>query len=117
MDIQKNIAQIEELKNQVRQHIQQVVIQLPDNPRIERFSKNPSCFVLSSKDFGDCWDAEYHDFYGQYRKISSWLESQQPEQMLNMLRTIVNQGCIWKDKRNHRFHPDVIEHLRGMNIN
>lgn len=91
------------------------ILALPDNPRIQRVSGNPHCFVMSSSHLGNNWSAEHHDFKKQYELVVRQLEGS-PD-VVNKLLRIVNDGKVKLGGCFHetvRLHDDVIQHLSDL---
>jgi len=84
---------------------------LPDNPRINRIGDRGNCFVMSSKDLGDNWTPEYHDFKWQYNKIVEWINKFTAKRAIDILEEIVRRGSVRISKRTYYFHPDVVAKL------
>lgn len=76
-----------------KESIQGYIKCLPDNPRIRRLSKN--AFVIMSRDLGDVWSPEYHDFQWQYRQVLLKLENASSiTGFRSTLSNIVTSGVI-----------------------
>ncbi|MHA1285793.1 MAG: hypothetical protein ACTSPB_00190 [Candidatus Thorarchaeota archaeon] len=87
---------------------------LPDNPRIKRLDDEGLCFSISSKDLGDNWTPEYHDFKQQYKLIVEWINKSSPQRVMDILEEITTTGQIVMKKQRHKFHPDVITQLKKL---
>ena len=106
-----------ELIGQLKTHI----LSLPDNPRISRI--NSKCFTISSKNLGNNWSAEHHDFKKQYNLIVKELETSEPANIFKKFQTIISEGklvtrcyCGGQMTNSHTLtlHSDVVSHLRKL---
>lgn len=107
------VQQLAELKQRHDQILTELCLHiesLPDNPRIKRLSSN--AFTISSKNLGDNWSAEHHDFKRCYQLIVQYLRKQSPAMFLARFKGIITAGRLivnpaWQIK----LHPDVVAHL------
>lgn len=109
--ISKKLAEIE----RIREETAKTISELPDNPRIQCISDNPSCFVMSSNILSSPqknMSPFYYDFKQQYVTIAEVLRKRPVISTLQCLRHIVENGTLKNDYR--RFHPDVIKHLSAL---
>ena len=95
---------------QLKNHI----LSLPDNPRIKRLAGSPNCFTMSSKDLGNNWSVEHHDFKKQYKIIVKELETSNLSNVYNKLKQIIEEERVVFNKSFSRInlHPDVVSYLR-----
>lgn len=127
-----------EIAEEVKQHevrvetlvsrLKQAILDLPDNPRIKRLSKN--CFVAKSKDVfaSGNWTPVHHDFKAQYRHIVDLVGRAESKNKIQVVKDAVQTGSIrvGGQDRNHSFyrccdtrysirlHEDVRAHLAGL---
>lgn len=100
--------------------LQAMIAELPDNPRINRLSKN--CFTIRSKDLGNNWTPEHHDFKWQYNAIIVDLQNRGPMDAMSKLQAIIGSGKVHRPGSpvspaygNYvNLHPDVITNLRTL---
>jgi hypothetical protein len=85
---------------------------LPENPRTKKLAKN--CFIMSSKDLGECWAAEYHNFNSQYEVVIEIINTSELRVILKALGNIIKDGKVKHKNNVVHFHPDVREHLKGI---
>lgn len=110
MTLREQIADAEKRIAQIRDAIAQRVLELPDNPRIQRLSGN--AFVMSSRDLGDNWSVEHHDFKRQYEFIAAEMQRKELPSVLPFLQLIIEKGsCYDSAKNRHTFHQDVRKYL------
>jgi len=116
-ETERHARAMSELIGELKKHI----LSLPDNPKIKRMGKS-NCFTISSKDLGDNWSVEHHDFKKQYELIVKELEATEPANVFNKLQKIISEGKLvsvvgsnW-NRSSHRLnlHPDVIAWLRKL---
>lgn len=120
--LQQIPKKLEEIQR-IREAISKAILELPDNPRIQRISDNPRCFVMSSKDvfspnqYGytdmrikNNMSVFFHDFKAQYELIAEVLKKSHCENIISTLQYIIKNGTL-KGRNYRRFHPDVIKHL------
>lgn len=104
--------QVKDLKAALVQEMQT----LPDNPRITRLTGtgSPAAFTLNSRDLGNVWSPFYHDFKAQYAKLAEIVDKTNLETVGTVLTRIIERGSHPESGGTVKFHPDVIEHLRGL---
>lgn len=109
------IKELGERLEEIRRVIKEKISSLPGNPRINRLSDSPNCFVMQSKDLENSWSPEYHDFKIQYERIIQEINKAGAFNVINRLREITQSGNV-KGLRGHslRLHPDVVEHLNKL---
>ena len=116
--IDRELAKYEEALEVLKQDLISKIRELPDNPKIHRAKGNPHCFVMRSKDLGDCWSAEYHDFKYQYEVIIEMIEKRDIKQIKKLFQKILSEGRVYYESSNgrntHIFHPSVVEMLRNL---
>ena len=95
--------------------LNEMIANLPDNPRINRIGAN--CFLIRSSDLGNNWSPEHHDFRRQYQRVIDAISTTATVEALTMFRKIVGQGWIYDAKessRRFRFHSEVLDNLRSL---
>lgn len=109
-ETERHASEMKSLLGQLKTHI----LQLPDNPRITRLGNSPNCFTMSSKNLGNNWSVEHHDFKKQYELIVSELEASEPANLFNKLQKIISEGKVVRPGPGHslNLHPDVVAWLR-----
>jgi len=120
--IQKEIERHAQAMNTLIRELKTHILALPDNPRINRISNAPQCFTIKSKDLGNNWTAEYHDFKKQYELIVKELEASELSNAFNKLYKIINESKVVYSSSGHggcprtthtlNLHPDVVRYLR-----
>ena len=108
------------------------VLALPDNPRIKRVAKSPNCFTMGSKDLGNNWSADTHDFKKQYQLIVNELEASETGKTYAKLQKIIADERVdarveinlphfsllktrfVKGNYTVKLHPDVVAWLKKM---
>lgn len=108
----------------ISEKIQSKILELPDNPNIERlgggaFTMNISQ-VFASKTHN--LSPEYYDFKYQYKKIAEVIERIEPSAVFEKLERICENGKLeyvgngmHGSTRNHlTFHPDVISYIKEL---
>jgi hypothetical protein len=107
----------------LRESIVQAILDLPDNPNIQRLKEHPRCFIMSSKEaFSICTDMRvtnnisvfYHDFKAQYELITEVVNGSHIENIIPTLRTITETGKYRKEGYYYTFHPTVLTHLKTL---
>lgn len=109
---------ISERVEKIKQEIQLLILNLPDNPNINRSCSNPKAFTInSSQIFSNLkvnphsrMDVFFHCFKSQYKYISGVIEKAHPKNVVGLLQRIILEGR-YQDKS---FNPVVIEHLRSL---
>jgi hypothetical protein len=108
-----------ELQAMIAKGLRDMLLALPDNPRINRINKK--CFTIQFSDLGPKWSVAYHDFKAQYRLLAEWLQRIKAPSLVKALRARLESGYVpltpiagrpsdWKQP----LHPDVIAHVRAM---
>ena len=106
--LDKEIRKIQTTVDEVKSGLVEKILALPDNPRINRCSDNPSSFTISSPDFGKCWSVEHHDFKTQHERLAQIVSKTEFWNIVPKLKEIIRTG---RHQQIH-FHPDVIEQLK-----
>ena len=116
--IDLELAKYEQALQNLKDDLIAKIRDLPDNPKIHRVKESPHCFVMRSKDLGECWSAEYHDFKYQYEVLAEMIEKMDIRQIKTLIEQIVSKGWVYfessKGRNKHKFHPDVVEMLRRL---
>ena len=97
----------------IKQELFDLILDLPDNPKINRISDR--CFTISTKDLSNdlCLTPEYYDFKKQYQLIVQIIEESTVKRTKALMDEIIRKGSIrYTSNIHHRFHPDVVEHLK-----
>lgn len=108
--------QIEKLKKSLKKSLSEAIQNLPDNPRITRLNgtAGPRAFTMSSRDLNNVWSPFYHDFKAQYKKLVEIVDKASLETVGTVLTRIIEKGNHPESGGTVKFHPDVIENLRGL---
>ena len=110
MSLQAEYANATATLQKVVDAIEAKIMSLPDNPRITRLS--PQAFTISSKDLGNNWSPEHHDFKRQYRIIVDAIKRANVGRALIVLKEIIDkQVVVIGGRQNLRLHPDVVQYL------
>ena len=116
--IDLELAKYEQALQNLKDDLIAKIRDLPDNPKIHRVKESPHCFVMRSKDLGECWSAEYHDFKYQYEVIIEMIEKKNIKQLKTLFEKILSEGRAYYESSNgrnkHKFHPEVVEMLRRL---
>lgn len=124
-ELKKEMANLHERAKAIVKTLQDKIVELPDNPNINRignsgaFSMNISQ-VFSTKTHN--LSADYYDFKYQYKTLVKILEHTEPGNVFNKLEQICDKGEIeyfgrgmhGKTRNTFKFHPDVISHLKTL---
>jgi len=123
--IKATIKALRRNKLTITRSLRNLILSLPDNPNIQRLSKN--CFTMSSSCLSSRnWTPEYYDFKIQYRIICKEVMARQIEKMLPYLKKIIKEGFMSREEfiyaghKGHKgtsrfyFHPDVIAQLKAI---
>ena len=107
---------LKDLEN-VKQALIDIVLTMPDNPKINRI--NDQCYTISSANLSSdlCLSPEYYNFKLQYRLIVEIIENNTIKKIQKLLNDIIHKGSIHyptSARTYHRFHPDVVEHLKTL---
>ncbi len=108
---EKKIGELMAEIDRIRMALTERIGTLPDNPRIHRMSEH--AFIMSSKDLGDVWSAEYHDFKHQYRKIIDYLIQGEPQACYAKLERALQLGRLENSEKT-KLHPEVVNHVKGI---
>jgi len=111
---------ISERVEKIKQEIQLLILNLPDNPNIKRLS--PKAFTInSSQIFGNLkdnpsnrMDVFFHDFKAQYEYISGVIEKTRSENVVGLIQRIISEGTHKNGADYRSFNPSVIEHLKNL---
>jgi DNA-binding GntR family transcriptional regulator len=98
--------------NRLVELLKEQIEALPDNPRITRVSQQ--AFTISSRDIGNNWSPEHHDFKCQYRQIIEMIERAEPSRAVAIIREAIAKKAIRPSKapsNTLQLHPDVVAHL------
>lgn len=98
---------------QARQDVIKIVENLPDNPAIEKLSKN--CIVIPFKevDVQRSLHPTYYDFKQQYKMITSRMSSVSLHNVGTFLKSVIDTGwLVLPDKSRFPIHPKVVENLK-----
>jgi hypothetical protein len=98
----------------IRKDLNSKILELPDNPKINRFSESPRCFTISSSDLGHNWTPFYHDFKLQYQKLVEVINTARPENLCEKMKGIIKSGVLHDGTHNYKFNPVVIGHLKSI---
>jgi len=97
--------------------LEEKIASLPDNPRITRLGSSPRCFTMSSRDLGNNWSVEHHDFKLQYGHIIEAIQKNK-DNALNVVCNAIATGKIrigvGETKHTLALHDDVVKHLVGL---
>jgi hypothetical protein len=108
------IGKIENLIAALKREITDPLLSGADNPKIQRLSGQPNCFIMSSASLGNNWSPFYHDFHEQYRTLAEIIGKTRLEFLASVLGNICEKNTYWDGNRNIKFHPDVIDHLKNV---
>jgi len=109
----RNIMPLVEQAIAIRKQIANLILNLPDNNRINRISSN--AFTLNSSELlNENYNLSplYHDFKRQYRMIANALLSIPIENTEQWLKAICNRGYFQAGPTKVTLHPMVIENIR-----
>jgi len=98
----------------IRQKLNDLIMNLPDNPKIHRLSDKVNCFVLRFKDLGNNWSPFFHDFKLQYKMLVEIIDSTDAIHVNQKLEDIIEKESYFKDDHTYKFNPAVIEHLTSI---
>lgn len=124
-ELKQEMANLHERAKDIVKILQDKILELPDNPNINRignsgaFSMNLSQVFLTKT---HNLSADYYDFEYQYKTLVKILEHSEPGNVFNKLEQICRDGEIeyfgrgmhGKKRNTFRFHPDVISHLKTL---
>jgi len=89
---------------------------IPQNPRVRPLSHH--AFVISSRDLGQSWSPEHHDFWRQAAVIVQALKATDTPARLQRLHQIVAEGKVYVGSQGARYslrlHADVVAYLREL---
>ena len=121
--IKSTVDELRRNKLRIIRSLRNLILSLPDNPNIQRLSKN--CFTMSSSFLSvRNWTPEYYDFKRQYRLICREVLVRRIEKILPFLEKIIQDGYLkreefiyaghkaYKGTSRFTFHPEVIDHLK-----
>lgn len=115
-ELNKISKRVEKIKGE----IQQLILNLPDNPNINRIPNSNSFTMSISQILGNKnnptarMDVFFHDYLAQYKYISTVISKARPEKVVRLLQRIVSEGKH-KDKADYRtFNPSVINHIKNL---
>lgn len=108
---EQEVRQLEAMKTR----IQALVEALPDNPNINRVSKNAFTMKASEMFKHDNWLPEFHDFKAQYRLVLSRLDSSKSiAEFKAFLSKAIEDKQMRKGKYTHKLHPEVVIKLEKL---
>jgi len=120
--MKKLSSTIEEMTNEInrlKQEINDLILNLPDNPKITRL--NHSCFTINSSDLSKdlVLSPLYYDFKNQYQKIVDIINETEIHEVVKQLEKLLtpNQsGSYWIKYKGirYRFNPKVIENIKSI---
>lgn len=111
-NVKGNITELILSVEKIKKEIQDRIINLPDNPRINRISKN--CFIVNSKDLNNNLAAEYHDFKFTYGIIIKWIEEMDIVNIVYNMEDAISKGWFMHNQVKYRLHPDIVNYLRSI---
>jgi len=113
-DVEKGLQAQQEAIHKIKEELQAAISALPDNPSIKRLGHG--AFTISSKDLGNNWTPEFHDFKIQYGILITLIDKTQPDKLANVLTEVINNGKLRDKDRNRTvyFHPEVIKLLKEL---
>ena len=96
--------------------IEELILNLPDNPDIERLSKN--AFILSNSDMtSGSWSPISYDFKAQYRAIMDLMTDVPIGKGLKKIEKALKNQSIMRNNRTQRpihLHPCVISNVQSV---
>ena len=119
MSFTTDLQTIQSKVRTIKQSICQQILDLPDNPRINRLSGKGNCFIIQFKNLGNNWSPEFHDFKIQYKKIVEMIDKLELESILPFLKKVIEDGFIYISSGNFdrkykfTFNPEVIEFIKN----
>jgi hypothetical protein len=99
----------------VRKQIADCILNLPDNPNINRIGHN--CFTIKFSELANndiVLSAEYYDFKVQYKAIHRALIDVSLEHTIDRLFDIITKGSVSIGKHKIKLHPEVIQNLKSI---
>lgn len=115
-DIDKTLAEVEKIKNKLKEQISKNLANVKDAPFIKRLSDSPSCFVIKFSDLDNDWSAEHYDFKHQAEAIMKFIEKNSLERCVTELR-FIKENSHWSSNQMRRntgiysFHKDFLKQI------
>ena len=120
----KKLAAITKKGEKLRKQLHKTITELPDNAAVKRVEPASRCFTISSLAvFSDPknnpttrMDPWFFDFKSQYETIAEAIDKCDQWNVLNTLTSIAETGHLTyaAGGKIHRFHPDVVNHIRTL---
>jgi hypothetical protein len=112
MKIDQQIKVVNEQLTALVNSLNAMIAALPDNPRIQRLGKQ--CFVVRSKDVGNNWAPEHHDFRWQYQAIIKTIQKARTDNAIGALQDIIASKKVKGSGCSVNLHPDVVTNLKTL---
>lgn len=115
MKLQMDIDALNKNAIRIREGLIAKIMELPDNPRIERLPGSAKAFSISSRDLGKNWSVAHHDFKHQYELLVVELNRKRFDAIVPFLESIVETGRYRSiGGALYTVHPDVQKYLRNL---
>jgi hypothetical protein len=112
MSIEDDVRDIAKRTYFAKRNLKRQIEVLPENPRTNKVAIN--CFTMLASDLGKCWSAEYHNFNSQYKVLIDIIDTSELRVILKALGHIIKDGKVKHKNNVVHFHPDVVEHIKGI---
>lgn len=110
MNLQNEAQQVAQAAAALRQRVISAIADLPDNPDINRLSRN--CFAVSFSKLQSNWSPEFHDFEKQKELLIGLINGMDVLYLVSNLTRILRDERIVIGKARYTLHPKMIEAIR-----
>lgn len=113
MDHIKNIMPLVEEAIAIRKRITNMILELPDNPDIERIGKSTGAFTIqSSKLDKGILSPSHYDFKYQYYYFAAALLRVPIENTIDWIESTLKRGSVKVHGQPFKLHSTVIENIK-----
>ena len=116
INIRQEVADFNTAMMQLKEKLKAKIMALPQNKNIIPLGDGHSCFIISSKTLLEShnWTPFYHDFKRQYEYLCKLIDMKTMDDLIFALNMIVETGAYRSNSYTSRFHPTVVEYLKGI---
>lgn len=113
MNILKQFENIEKEAERIYLKLEQVILNLPDNSKIERLDN--ICYTMNLSDLNKFnLSAEYYDFKFTYKKLVEWINNKDVKNVRVSLIEAIEKKKFRASGVWYFLHPEVIENLKSI---
>ena len=116
--IKNQIAELEKQEELIKKSLIKAVGKFEENKNIQRVSHKPSIFYIKWSEVSarKNLSPEFHDFAYQSNKIIKSIEGKDLKGVVNLVKSIINEGFFNLGKEKITIHPDLIKSIKELNV-